>query len=312
MKVSVVCTVLNEEKSIIALLDSLGKQKTKAGEIIIVDGGSTDRTIEIVQHYLKRDRTIKLLVEKCSRAKGRNFGIDIARNQIIAIIDAGCIADTEWLKKITQPFTDKDIDIVAGFYKMIAKNSFQRAASIFLGVFPNKFDIGYQPSARSMAFRKSIWEKLGGFPESMDDTAEDTLFNYKAIKEGVKISRMKNAVVEWGMPRNIKEFFKKIFSYAKGDAKTKIWFYPGKGIKSHNIKSLLVIIRYLLGIFIVYFSIINKVFPTLPIILLIFYSFWAFSKVYQENKNILPSLWGIILQYVSDVGVICGFINGLF
>jgi len=185
MKVSVVCTVLNEEKSIIALLDSLGKQKTKADEIIIVDGGSTDRTIEIVQHYLKRDRTIKMLVEKCSRAKGRNLGIDIARNQIIAIIDAGCIADTEWLRKITQPFTDKDIDVVAGFYKMITKNNFQKAASIFLGVSPNKFDVGYQPSARSMAFRKSVWEKLGGFPESMDDTAEDTMFNYKAIKEGV-------------------------------------------------------------------------------------------------------------------------------
>ena len=89
MNISICITTFNEEGSIGPLLDSLLAQTKKAEEIVIVDGGSTDKTVEIIRHYQKKDRRIKLLTEKCSRAKGRNIGIEIAKNEIIAITDAG-------------------------------------------------------------------------------------------------------------------------------------------------------------------------------------------------------------------------------
>ena len=99
-----------------------------------------------------------------------------------------------------------------------------------------------------MAFTKKAWEEVGGFPEGGGNSAEDTDFNYKAVKMGLKYSRVKSAIVEWGMPETLSEFFKKINEYAKWDARYKIWWHPSQRLASHNIKSLLILFRYSVGL----------------------------------------------------------------
>lgn len=303
MNISVCITTLNEEESIAPLLDSLLAQTKKPDQIIIVDAGSADRTIEIIRHYQKKDGRVKLLVEKeCSRAKGRNLGVEIAKNGIIAMTDAGCVADKNWLKRLLEPFKTGEVDVSAGFYHMAANNSFEKAESIFLGVQPNNFDITFLPSTRSIAFTKEIWEKVGGFPEKTKGTAEDTLFNLKLVKNEAKIARVKNAIVEWGMPGSIKEFGNKIFEYAKGDAKSKVWFFPGKGVTSHNIKALSILFRYIAVVSILVFSLKFPILLPCLTILIFVYLVWAYRKA---------GPWGPILQVVSDFGVMRGFVKGL-
>ena len=146
MKVSICITVFNEEKSIKKLLESLLNQSKKADEIVIVDGGSKDRTAEIIRHLQKKNQKIKLLIERCTRARGRNLSVDLAKNEIIAITDADCTARKDWLENVTEPFTNSKVDVVAGFYHMIAENSFQKAESVFLGVLPSRFDMNFLPS----------------------------------------------------------------------------------------------------------------------------------------------------------------------
>lgn len=301
MNISVCITVLNEEQSIGKLLNSLLRQTKKANEIVIVDGGSTDSTIEIINHYQKRFSGIKLLKEKCTRGRGRNLVVEMARNEIIAMTDAGCVAREDWLEKITAPLSELEIDVVAGFYKMIAKNSMHKAMRVFLGVMPDKFDINFLPSTRSVAFRKSIWEKVGGFPEEIN-TAEDTVFNYKLIKNKAKISRVKDAVVKWGMPSTIYDLGYKIYEYANGDGRTKIWLFPGKGLESHNIKAVFIILRYLVGLMFLVLSLKQPVFTLYLSVLISLYLIFAFRKA---------KIWGIPLQFMSDFAVIMGFIHGL-
>lgn len=309
MKISVCVTTLNEEASIAKLLDSLISQSNKPDEIVIVDGGSVDDTINIITHYQKRYKGIKILKEECSRAKGRNLAVEVSRNQIIAMTDAGCIAKKDWLKKISLPF-ENNIDVAAGFYEMSYKNKFQKACSFFLGTLPNKFDAQFLPSTRSIAFTKEIWERVGGFPESLNGAAEDTIFNLRLINNNAKISRVKNSVVEWGMPGDIKEFFNKIFTYAKGDAKSKVWIFPNKGVTSHNIKALFILFRYLIALYLLYISIFYNVTP-LFLALIIIYLFWAFRKVFLAFGDYKAALWGPVLQVASDIAVIFGFISGL-
>ena len=120
MNISICIIILNEEGTIAPLLDSLLNQSKKAKEIVIVDGGSTDKTVGIIRHYQKKYGGIKLLVEKSTRAKGRNLGVEIAKGDIIATTDAGCIADKNWLRNLTAPFATGRVDVSAGFYHMVS------------------------------------------------------------------------------------------------------------------------------------------------------------------------------------------------
>lgn len=312
MKVSVVITVFNEEGGIAGLLDRLRNQTTRVDEIIIVDGGSQDKTVEIIKHFQKKDKRIKLLVEKCSRARGRNLGIDIAKNEIVALTDAGCMPNKYWLGRITKPFVNREVDVVAGFYKMTGDTDFQKALSFFLGTLPSQFDASFLPSTRSIALKKEVWLKVGGFSEKLKDTAEDTLFNYKLIRIEANIARVKNAIVEWGMPQTLNEAFNKIFLYAKGDAKTKIWWDPIKKLSSHNIKVLLVFARYAIGLITLFLAFTSPLFCFAAWLELFFYVFWSFRKVYIEFGDYRIGLWGIVLQFTSDFAVMGGFLTGIF
>ena len=144
------------------------------------------------------------------------------------------------------------------------------------------------PSARSMAFTKTIWKKAGGFPEKLDNTAEDTVFNINLVKAGAKFVVCKDAIVDWQMPDSIFNFYLKIFNYARGDAQSGIWWHPVKKWQTHNIKIMTIFLRYILFLY----------FPWLILIYILFSFFKA-------------GLWGIVLQFVSDIAGIIGFTHGI-
>lgn len=169
---------------------------------------------------------------------------------------------------------------------MVYENKLQKAMSIFLGTQNPKSD--FLPSARSMAFTKSIWKKADGFPEKLGDTAEDTVFNLHLIKAGATFKLNRHAIVDWQMPSSLKDFAKKIYRYAKGDAESGIWWHPVKKFKTHNIKILTIFGRYILFL----------IFPWF----LLAYILFAYSKA---------GFWGIILQFVSDFACIIGFSHGI-
>jgi len=312
MNISICIITLNEEGTIASMLDSLLGQTKKAKEIIVVDGMSTDKTVEIIRHYQKKYGGIKLLVEKSNRAQGRNLGIEIAKGDIIATTDAGCVIHKDWLQKIIAPFATGRVDVSAGFYKMAGNLPFQKAASFYLGVTPRKFNNNFLPSSRSLAFTKKIWEEMGGFPENIEGTVEDTQFNKKLLKANARISRVKDAIVEWGMPTSINDFFSKVYGYARGDALTKIWIFPGKGLMSHNIKSLLILLRYILGLGIFVLSFKYHVLLPALVILFLFYLLWSYRKVFLEFGDWKVAIWGPVFQITSDFAVMGGFLSGLW
>src|SRR6266704_3477057 len=93
LHISLIITVLNEEKTIGQLLAAISDQTQLADEVIIVDGGSIDRTQLIVSQFAQAHPQLKLrlLQKKGNRSVGRNEAIRRAQNQVIAITDAGCL-----------------------------------------------------------------------------------------------------------------------------------------------------------------------------------------------------------------------------
>ena len=177
---SIVATVRNEKGTIVPFIDSLLKQSIRPAEIIIVDGASTDGTREILEKYTERNDVV-LISQDCNIAQGRNLGIIKAKNNVIAVTDAGCVVTETWLENILECFKHSpQPDVVAGNFRFICHSIFEEAVS--LATFPPDRDeteaARYYPSSRSLAFKKSAWEQAKGYPEWLF-VAEDTLFNIR-------------------------------------------------------------------------------------------------------------------------------------
>ena len=161
--ISVVITVKNEERNLADLFAGLERQSKLPNEVVIVDGGSTDRTHRVLMQWKPPFR--KVIIRKSgNRSVGRNAGILVARNSIIALTDAGCVPARDWIKNVTAPLISKKTDVVAGYYEANAHTPFERAAAAYMLVMPERVnERNFLPATRSMALLKSVWKRVGGF-----------------------------------------------------------------------------------------------------------------------------------------------------
>ena len=224
MKVSLVCTVLNEEDSIGTLLDSLLSQTRAADEIVIVDGGSQDRTLQIAHSFIDARAPLRLCAaEGANIAQGRNTAIRLARHDIIASIDGGCRADSDWLRNLIEPFEeDTTVDVVAGYWLPEPKTAFEECLGELIYPRIETLDeTQFLPSARSIAFTRECWQAVGGYPEWLY-TGEDSLFDLRLRDAGYRFALAENAIVYWRPRATWRGLFKQYYLYAKGAAEAKI------------------------------------------------------------------------------------------
>lgn len=102
-----------------------------------------------------------------------------------------------------------------------------------------------------------------------------------------------------------------MFCYAKGDVESKIYIFPGKGLWSHNIKVVMVIVRYVFGTILLFHLFYNSLTTSFLVLGIIFYLLRSCRKVYMEYGSFRAGMWGVVLQFVSDFAVMGGFIYGI-
>ncbi len=224
MKVTLISTVLNEEDNIQRFLDGLLEQTRPADEIIIVDGGSLDDTIKIIQGYINSGAPIHLIIAPLTNiAQGRNRAITEASGEIIAATDAGSYADPNWLAEITAPFNDPSVDVTAGLSLATACNRKEKSFGIITLSDINEIDpLALNPSSRSVAFRKAIWDKVGGYPEELC-WAEDSLFNQRLHNIGAKFIFCPKAVIYWQPQPSLSKTVRQFFRYGRGDGQALLY-----------------------------------------------------------------------------------------
>jgi glycosyltransferase involved in cell wall biosynthesis len=222
--VSVIVTVRNEASSIHRLLDSLRGQTRLPSEVVVLDGGSTDGTVELINSYREK-LPIKLLVrEGFNISQGRNGAIAAAAGEIIASTDAGVRLVPDWLEELTRPLEeDSPIDVVSGFFLPDPLTVFEIAmGATVLPVLSDVEPERFLPSSRSVAFRKEAWAKVGGYPEWLD-YCEDLVFDLALRDAGCKFSFAPRALAYFRPRSSLRAFGRQYFRYARGDGKADLW-----------------------------------------------------------------------------------------
>lgn len=223
MKVSLICPVWNEESSIEDLIKSMLRQSRKADEIIFVDSFSNDGTADVIREYSKAHKEIRLIQEKSNIAEARNIAIRNSKHDIIAATDASCKLDKDWLKNIVAPFEDEKVDVVSGGYKAISSGGVEDyIAMLTVKPMDEWNEKTFLPSGRSVAFRKSAWKAVGGYPENLY-TGEDTLFGLRLREKGFRFVLRKNALVRWRGRETVGKFIRQFYLYGKGDGESGNW-----------------------------------------------------------------------------------------
>ncbi len=226
---SLVITVLNEENSVSEWFNSFGAQSVLPKEVVITDGGSSDSTVTRIKFEISQlqsqpnfsEISFKVLqLKNASIAYGRNQAIGAASYDLIAVTDLGCRLDAYWLERIVFPLlVDPETDFSMGHYRAEATSFWSKMYSHFLirDIDPGDLTT-FLPSARSQAFRKSLWVQAGWFPDYLTFAGEDSLFALHCRSFARKTAFTPDAIVHWTMPKSFPKLFRMVFRYARGDA----------------------------------------------------------------------------------------------
>ena len=221
--ISLVCTVRDEADNIGALLDSMLAQTRPPDEIVVNDCLSRDATPAIVRAYAEREPRIRLVAGGHNISSGRKNAVREARGTIIACTDAGLTLDPRWLEQIVAPIERGEADLVGGFYRPAPRTLFE----LTLGAV-NYRELGeldpatFLPFGNSMAFRKELWARVGGFPEWLSH-CEDLVFDLEAERQGFRRAFAPGAVINFRPRGSLRAFARQYFLYARGDGLAGLW-----------------------------------------------------------------------------------------
>ncbi len=310
MNISLIITVLNEADSLEALLVSVEEQRRRPDEVVIVDGGSSDGTWEQLQAWQqkwqrqKTSKTLSIQVaqQHGNRSVGRNHAIELASYDWLAVTDAGCVLDTNWLHELEATANaNPEAQVIAGYYQGEAVTSFQQAVVPYALVMPDRVDPeSFLPATRSMMLHRLVWEKYDSFDESLSDN-EDYALARELKAGGETIVFARQAVVWWRPPSDLLSFFWMLLRFARGDAQAGL-FRP---------KVLLLFLRYVIGVVTTGVLFLVNVWLALSFVISTssLYAGWAVVK----NKRFVPNGWRWLptLQLVSDGAVMIGTLWGL-
>jgi cellulose synthase/poly-beta-1,6-N-acetylglucosamine synthase-like glycosyltransferase len=161
-------------------------------------------------------------VDGANIAAGRNAAIREASKSVLAITDAGCRLEHDWLERITAPLLeDERIDAVAGGY-VFAGASFLQRATIASSLPPDRMEgERFLPSSRSFAVRRDSMFRAGLYPEDMTFAGEDTALCLRMRSMGMRFVNRLDARVHWFVRRTLRGFMRQHFMYGLGDGEAR-------------------------------------------------------------------------------------------
>lgn len=168
LKISVITAVFNNHVTVAEALDSALNQVNVEVELLVIDGGSTDGTLDILYRYADR---LSVLVSEPDKGiyDALNKGIQRASGDLVGFLHSDDLfGDDEALSRIANTFSDTEVDAVYGDLVYVNKDKpdkvirFWRAGDYS----PDLLQRGWMPPHPTFYVRRSCYERLGGFDTS--------------------------------------------------------------------------------------------------------------------------------------------------
>lgn len=236
LSVSIVIPALNEEKMIGRCLESLAHLDFPRDcfEVILIDNGSSDRTIEIARSFEDRLHLTILKKTGVRISALRNLGARSAHGGILAFLDADCLAPRNWLDCMVE-LTPAEAAGIVGAHYLLPENS------SWVGRIWHRYqeagksgEVSHVP-AGDLIMRREDFLRLGGFDETIQ-TNEDYELCERVRAAGMNVRAFPEmGVVHLGTAQSLRVFFSKQAWH--GTHVVKVFLRNVSG--SHNLKAVL-------------------------------------------------------------------------
>lgn len=217
--ISIIIPAHNEEKYIEECIKSvIDADFDGEKEIIVVDDGSIDKTAEIASKF----EEIKLIRTKHSgKASSMNKALEIAKGQLVAIVDGDSYIHKDSLMKVVKEVERKNVAAACCPVRVKNRKKFVciwlHIAEIYFSLIRqlfSKINANITTPGPLSVYRKKILIDIGGF--STEGFSEDADVTIRLIRKGYKIGFAENAIAETNMPYDIKGFFRQRTRFARG------------------------------------------------------------------------------------------------
>ncbi|MBE9098534.1 glycosyltransferase [Vacuolonema iberomarrocanum] len=225
MQLSVIIACLNAEDTIGIQLSALQHQVwNKSWEILIVDNGCTDRTLEIVESYQTQLPNLRVVDASDKKGAGhaRNIGVREAKGELILFCDSDDKVHDGWVAKMGDAL--ESFDFIAGALNLqdlnagwrIPKNhplGSRTAPQQQLPRYRHARELKYAPTA-NLGVRKSIHSTIGGFDEDLIYN-QDLEYCLRTQLAGYPLHFVPDAIVEYRLKHSLRKTFIQFYRWGR-------------------------------------------------------------------------------------------------
>lgn len=310
LKCAVIISTLNEERTIGNLIDSLKEDEYQNKVIIVVDGGSTDRTVKIAEErgaIVLKETGPKSLPN--SRNQGAKFAITRYNADVLCFLDGDLIISPNFVKKGMEHFNkDKDVVAVRTLAGAVRKNILMKIYSPIKDVSKLVNEKSTAPPPPAHFYRREVFERCGGF--DILGFREDWVF-YNKVREFANQHNKKiileKSCIRYGQFNSFTEFLKQQEWYGR----TFIPYLKHVGIKEGIrdalvLKSLIYVIS--LVFLLLFFFQSNIIFLILGMPFFVEICLICYKSLKYKSVYILPNLF---LSAMGNLAFLFGILKYL-
>lgn len=222
IKAALIAVAKNEEDTARDWFFAVMSQTRLPDEICVVDTGSSDGTICLLKQLAEKSSIPFQVIEApgTNISQGRNLAVRSCHFAYIAVTDFGTKPRRDWLENLLLPFElDPETDVSGGWYDAVGESGEPYRWRKWISLLgKNPQDI--LSPAVSIAFTRQAWERVGGYPEWLSMTGEDTYFDLELKRTCRNWAFCPAALVDWEAPDSILAYWKKMYRWSIGDGET--------------------------------------------------------------------------------------------